>query len=186
MSNNRIQSSAPRKRRSRSRPLPKWLKEQQDLDDMARRRCLLVLAVLSGEKPVTEAITEAGISRPLYYQLEEKALKAMLRALMPGTEAEPSNGADGLTRRVTELEARLQRAEIEKRRAERLLFLARKVLPKGRMTTGPGRPRKPTASSSTSTGRRRSTRLKPLPTEASEVTNQLVASTLKRDGGDES
>ena len=34
-----------------------------------------MLSVLSGEKPVTDAITEAGISRQLYYQLEEKALQ---------------------------------------------------------------------------------------------------------------
>lgn len=142
---------------------------------MARRRCLMVLSVVSGEKPVTDAITEAGISRPLYYQLEEKALRAMLRALTPGTEVEDSNGADGMVRRIAELETKLRRAEVEKRRAERLLFLARKILPKGRMANGPGRPRgSRTASRSTSTGRRRSTRSKPSATEASEVANQLL------------
>src|SRR5262245_41158938 len=49
-------------RRHRARPTPSWLLEQQDLDEIARRRCLMVLSVLSGETPVTDAITSSNIS----------------------------------------------------------------------------------------------------------------------------
>src|SRR2546423_3901723 len=78
--------SKPRRRRHRARPVPGWLKEQQDLDEMAKRRTLMVLEVLSGQKPVTDAVEEAQISRPLYYQLETKAVRAMLAALQPGAD----------------------------------------------------------------------------------------------------
>lgn len=47
---------------------------------MAHGRCLMLLSVLSGQKTVTRAIEEAKISRALYYQLELRALKGMMRA----------------------------------------------------------------------------------------------------------
>ena len=80
---------------TRRRPTPRWLREQQDLDEMGRRRCLMILSVLSGEKAVSDAIAEAQISRQMYYQLEEKALAAMLRAVSPGATSEdaPPAGA---------------------------------------------------------------------------------------------
>ena len=151
-------SVASKNRSHRARPTPTWLKEQQDLDEMARRRCLLVLSVLSGEKPVTDAIQEAGISRGLYYQLEEKALRAMLRALAPGASADSTqgSGADGMVRRISELEAQLQGAQQERRRTERLLYLTRNLVRRGRMTAdGRGRPAK--GRSSTKSGARSST-----------------------------
>lgn len=136
--------SADKRRKMRPRPTPKWLKEQQDLDDIARRRCLMVLSVLSGEQPVTEAIVGAGISRGLYYQLEEKALRAMLRALSPGGSLDEvgTPGADGMLKRMTELEEQVKSLEQEKRRSERMLLLTRKLMRKGPVTTGRGRPPK--------------------------------------------
>ena len=141
-------SSKPndKRRRNRPRPTPRWLKEQQDLDDVARRRCLMVLSVLSGEVPVTDAIVSTGISRQLYYQLEEKALRAMLRALAPGgtSEATGTPGADGMLRRMAELEERTKTLEQEKRRAERMLLLTRKLMGRGPVKTGKGgRPPRP-------------------------------------------
>ena len=82
-SKERVEAKAKGTRKHRSRPLPKWLQERRDLDEMARRRCLLILSVLSGEKPVSDAIAESGLSRNTYYQLEEKALGGMLQALGP-------------------------------------------------------------------------------------------------------
>lgn len=144
------------KRRHRPRPTPTWLKEQQDLDEVARRRCLLVLSVLSGEMPVTDAIAQGGISRGLYYQLEERALRAMLRALSPSASAhsEESNGADGMLRRMAELEDKLKKAEQDRRRMERLLFLTRKVVRPGPAKTEKGRPATARAARSTPRGRR--------------------------------
>lgn len=142
------------RRRHRARPTPRWLRAQQDLDDTARRRTLLVLSVLSGETPVTDAIAQAQVSRGLYYQLEERALRAMLRALTPGAQpqadGEVGSGADGYLKRIGELEARLKMLETEKRRAERLLLLTRKVVPKGPVSSGRGRPPKTATTTSPS------------------------------------
>lgn len=112
----------------------------------------MVLAVLSGEKPVTTAVDEAKISRGFYYQLETKALNAMLAALAPGSDGDASPGATGLTDRIRELEAKLARAEQQKRRAERLLHLSRKLGGPTVLKTGRGRP--PKAAGSTKGGRR--------------------------------
>ena len=139
----------PHRRRQRPRPTPAWLLEQQDLDEIARRRCLMVLSVLSGETPVTEAIESANISRQMYYQMEERALRAMLRAVTPGAESTPSSSAteSAAARKVSELESKVTRLEQERRRSERLLMLTRKVLKPGPLTTGArGRPPPPPSS----------------------------------------
>ena len=60
-----------RRREPRSRGVPRWLTGRKDLDEVAQRRTLLILSVLSGHTPVTTAIADHGISRPLYYQLEK-------------------------------------------------------------------------------------------------------------------
>lgn len=145
----RGESKPPRARKHRSRPVPKWIREKQELDEMARRRCLLILAVLSGEKPVSDAIAESGLSRNTYYQLEEKALDAMLAALGPTPPGrKPDRSAE-----IATLEAKVTRLEEEKRRAERLLLLTRKVVRTGRLTLpGLGRPRSTMAGVKPSSG----------------------------------
>jgi hypothetical protein len=142
-----------KKRRRRARPTPRWLSTRPNLDEMGKRRCLLVLSVLSGERPVSDVIEEAQISRQMYYQLEERALCAMLLALTPGA-SEP--GATEPAKRIAELEQKVAQLEADRRRGERLLLLTRKVL-KGPMKLAAGRPRKSReAASSTNAGRRRS------------------------------
>jgi len=130
------------KRKHRSRPTPKWLIEKQELDEIGRRRCLMVLEVLSGAKAVTDVIADGQMSRGTYYKLEERALGAMLRALSPtagpdGTEAQALSAA---LSRAAELEDKLTRTEKEKRRSDKLFFLTRKLVKPGPMTTGSGRP----------------------------------------------
>jgi hypothetical protein len=149
---------------------------------MARRRALLVLSVLSGEKAVTDAIEEAGISRPLYYQLETKALQAMLRALAPGnSDSTGTPGADGMLRRISELEEQVKHLAQEKRRCERLLFLTRKVVKKGPVASPVGRPRK-TKSSSTSSGPKSSTPSTPASTLPMSPSPSSPSSTSTKDG----
>ncbi len=126
--------------RRRARPTPAWLMEPGDLDEMARRRCLLVLSVLSGETPVTDAIEEAKISRGTYYQLESRALRAMLAALSPGSADDGASLSHSA--KIAELEKKVARLEQEKRRAERLLLVTRQVIKPGALTTGAGRPPK--------------------------------------------
>lgn len=113
-------------RRKRARPTPRWLSSEQ-IDQAARGRCLMLLSVLSGEKPVTDAIAEAGISRATYYQLETRALSAMLRVLAPGTNVE-NEEANGPLRRISQLEEKLRKLEQRKRRLERLLLMTRRLV----------------------------------------------------------
>jgi hypothetical protein len=141
-------------RKRRSRPTPRWLMKKTDLDEVARNRVMLVLSVLSGETPVSTAIEQSGISRGLYYQLETKALNAMLLALAPGADGDASPDATGLHHRIKDLEDKVTRAEQAQRRAERLLFVHRK-LSSGAVKTQRGRPARsaPSTTSSTRTGR---------------------------------
>ena len=151
----RAESPAPKqeqKRKHRSRPTPKWLKEPapEGPESVARRRCMLVLAVLSGEQPVTDAIESTGVSRQLYYQLEERALKAMLRALMPSAEGREEVELS-LAAQLDSALSKVKQLEMEKRRAERLLLLTRKLIRPGQLTVGRGgRPRKYVRRSATS------------------------------------
>jgi hypothetical protein len=121
---------------------------------MAQRRCLMILSVLSGEKSVEDASREAQIIPALYYQLEKKALTAMLTALVPGAtrDGSPAPALAQMERRIVELET-------TKRRLERLLHLTRLTLKPGPMTSGrKGRPT--TRHASADAGRKRSPRSK--------------------------
>ena len=135
------------RRKHRARPLPKWVKHSSELDAVARSRCLLVLSVLSGETPVSDAIVQAKISRGTYYHLETRALKAMLAALNPLATSATDGSADlsAAAERIEHLEATVKRLEQDHRRAQRLLLLSRKSL---RVPiTGPRRGRPPRTAS---------------------------------------
>ena len=121
---------AGQQRKARRRPMPRWLNQSQELNTIARSRCLLILSVLSGEMPVTEAIKDAQITRQTYYNLETRALQAMLAALNPlaSTADDGSPNLSAAMRRIAELEARVKGLEQEKRRAERMLLLTRKSI----------------------------------------------------------
>ena len=151
------------RRRRRRRPVPKWLKAKE-LDQIARSRCLMVLSVLSGETPVTDAIRQAKISRGTYYQLETRALEAMLVALNPLASRAETGAADlsAATARIGELEAQVKALEQDRRRGRRLLLLTRKsfwrTLKVRRATTK--------AAGSTPSGKRPSRTLKAKATQA--------------------
>lgn len=110
----------------------------------------MVLDVLSGARPVTDVIEAAGISRGTYYQLETRAITAMLRALGPAPQVE-ENGAPS-SRRIGELEEKVKTLEQGRRRTERLLLLTRKVVKggvtlKSKRTASTGAGRSPLRSS---------------------------------------
>ncbi len=117
---------APGSRKHRSRTTPKWLLRSEEIDKIAQQRCLMVLNVLSGEVPVSDAIQAAGISRGLYYQLETRALGAMLRALGPLANAEGVETSP--VRQITLLEAKVKELERANRRGQRLLLMTRRVI----------------------------------------------------------
>jgi hypothetical protein len=135
--------------------MPKWLKTKQDLDEMARRRCFMILNVLSGAQPVSAAIEEAHISRGQYYQLETKAVRGMLAALMPNQSAE-GEPAVSAQERITQLETKVSHLERDKRRLERLLYLTKQVVRPGPLWQPMRMRTKRNASSSTTSGKPRS------------------------------
>ena len=171
-------SAKPARRRvDRKRGVPRWLTGRKDLDEVAQRRTLLILSVLSGQTPVTAAITEHGISRPLYYQLEMKGLVGMMRALVPGANAASSPDDATPMRQIIELETKVTRLEQENRRLERLLFFAKKVLPAGPVAFPQKRGRKP-GRRSTSGGLAPSLgSKKPATTQASSVATPSTSTT---------
>ena len=113
-------------RRHRARTTPKWLLKSEEIDQIAQQRCLMVLSVLSGETPVTDAIKTAGISRGTYYQLETRALSGMLRALGPLASAEGLETSP--VRQIAALEAKIKELERAGRRSQRLLLMTRRVI----------------------------------------------------------
>jgi len=128
----------------------------KDLDEIAQRRCLMVLSVLSGERSLAEACREVEMAPAMYYQLETKALRAMLTALTPG-----SGSVERPTPLLQQLEEKVSMLERDKRRLERLLALTRQTIKPGPMSTGrTGRIRLP-SSSDGSTPLPSSTRSKP-------------------------
>jgi hypothetical protein len=139
------------------------LTAKNDHDETAKRRVLMILSVLSGEKAVTEVIAEHRISRPTYYQQETKALKAMLEALTPGQNGSRKlSKVDELTRQVEQLQAKLEAAERRERRTQRLLHMTRKMVKPGKVTTG--KKRKSRRRSSKTTGSKSSTTCEKRPT----------------------
>jgi hypothetical protein len=138
-----------RRREPRSRGMPRWLSGREDLDQVAQRRTMMILSVLSGHTPVTTAISEHGISRPLYYQLETKGLIGMMKALIPGANASANPDEATPMRQVANLEDKVIRLEQENRRLERLLLLAKKILPAGPIAMPEKRGRKPGRRSTT-------------------------------------
>jgi hypothetical protein len=179
------EKKAEGKRKHRARLTPKWLLDEQGLDEIARRRCLLVLEVLSGARAVTDVLAEAQLSRGTYYKLEERALGAMLRALSPAAGADGTDGqalAAALSR-TAELEAKLRQTEKEKRRADKLAFLTRKLVKAGPLTTGVGRlPGSRNRPRSTTDGRKLSRASKPSATEAATTPAGATDSIPTADG----
>ena len=124
----------PRRKRNEVR-LPSMLTRAEG-DEMAKRRCLMLLAVLSGQTTISQAIKDAQISSGTYYQLETRALTAMLEALAPAVTTETGQER---SRSFSSLQARLTHLEQEKRRLERLLAMATKIVKPGPMKTAMGR-----------------------------------------------
>ena len=126
----RAGTAAGRARKHRRRAVPRWLKSSKEVEAVARGRCLMLLSVLSGEVPVTDAIAQAKISRATYYQLETRALQAILTAMNPlaGSCSGASTDLSAAMSRIEQLEILVKRLEQDKRRNQRLLLLTRKSM----------------------------------------------------------
>jgi hypothetical protein len=114
--------------------------KSEEIDQVSRQRCLMVLSVLSGETPVTDAIQTAGISRGTYYQLETRALSGMLRALGPLASAEGLETSP--VRQIAALETKVKELEKAGRRCQRLLLMTRRVIESRERRIGSTKPGK--------------------------------------------
>ena len=177
----RAQDSKQKRAKSKPRPPPRWLVQKKELDDIARRRCLLVLSVLSGETPVSDAVEQAQVSRQTYFDMETRALEAMLAALTP---ASMESEAAGRTR-LEELEQTVAQLEREKRRAERLLLLTRRVVKPGTLKAAPGRPRRKGSRPRSTTRGNKPSSASPTTSETTMKTSEAQASTPTTAGEDE-
>jgi hypothetical protein len=115
--------------------------EQQAI---AQRRCLMILAVLAGQKSVQEVIEEEHVSRTFYYQLEDRGLAGMMKALSPRVEGVRSEHRELSQAReqIRTLTERMKSLTQRKRSAERLLRLLIKSNHARVSTERRGRPRK--------------------------------------------
>lgn len=109
-------------------------------DAAAKAKVAAVLAVLSGEKAISEVCRETGLQPLQYYKLETRLVEAMV-----ATAGMPSSGR---RRRSPVAEAatlaeKTEQLRQEHRRMQCLLRVSRKLLrPPKRARKGPGRPPK--------------------------------------------
>lgn len=134
----------PQRHRRTSHNLPLWLMQPGESQAIAQRRTLMILSVLAGQKSVQEVIEEEKVSRTFYYQLEDRGLHGMLKALSPRIE-----GITDEHRQLTQareqlrlLSERVKALTQRKRSAERLLRLLIKSNSARVTTERRGRPRK--------------------------------------------
>jgi hypothetical protein len=73
------------------------------------KRARMVLQVQAGELSVTEACEALGISRPHYYEMEERVMAAALAAAAPRKPGPKEKGPE--EKAAAELEERLRKAE---------------------------------------------------------------------------
>ena len=124
--------------------LPLWLMQPNEQQAIARSRTLMILSVLAGQKSVKEAIEEQKVSRVFYYQLEDRALHGMLRALSPRVMGVSSEHRELMVARaqIRALSQRVKHLTQRKRSAERLLRMLLKSNQARVTTRRRGRPRK--------------------------------------------
>ena len=130
--------------RRTSHHLPLWLMQPNEQQAIARSRCLMILSVLAGQKSVKEAIEEQKVSRVFYYQLEDRALEGMLKALSPRVERLTSEHVELMEARskIRTLSRQVKGLTQRRRSAERLLRLLLKSNQARVTTRRRGRPRK--------------------------------------------
>jgi hypothetical protein len=134
----------PQRHRRTSHNLPLWLMQPAESQAIAQRRCLMILSVLAGQKSVQEVIEEERVSRTFYYQLEDRGLAGMLKALSPRIEGVTSEHQELSQAReqLRLLSERVKSLTQRKRSAERLLRLLIRSNPARVTTERRGRPRK--------------------------------------------
>jgi hypothetical protein len=105
----------------------------------ARQRAAVILAVLSGDCPLTEASRRLGITSATYYALERRALHAMVQALEGVKER---HRIAAITRQQVQLEQEVLRLQALVRATQRAAGLPPPSKPSKRRRKSPPRARK--------------------------------------------
>jgi transposase-like protein len=106
-------------------------RKKQPLDRMevtdapAKAKVAMVLEVLSGEKPISQACQETGLKPLQYYKLEEKMIRAMLSAALLPNGAGRHRASGAATAAIAEETESLRQ---EHRRMKSLVRVSRKLL----------------------------------------------------------
>jgi hypothetical protein len=115
----------------------------------ARRMAAAILEVLAGARTPTEAAQALAVSVPRYYQIEARALAALLTACEArprGRQADPANEAASLRRENQRLQRDISRHQALARAAQRTIGLTPPTPPPPRTAkTGKRRRRRPVA-----------------------------------------
>jgi len=130
--------------RRTSHNMPLWLMQPSEQQAIAQRRTLMILSVLAGQSSVQEVIEQEQVSRTFYYQLEDRGLAGMMKALSPRVEGVTSEHRELSEAReqIRTLTERVKSLTQRKRSAERLLRLLIKSNHARVRTERRGRPRK--------------------------------------------
>ena len=98
--------------------------KQEPLSPQARERGAIVLEVLAGTIPLSEAAESLGINPPAYYNLETRALQGLVRAC----EARPRGPGTNYKKQIRELEETNRKLAREARRYQSLTRAAQKAI----------------------------------------------------------
>jgi hypothetical protein len=105
--------------------------EKLEGSEQARERLRVVLETIAGRKPVQDACQELGICEQLFERIRARAMQAAARSLELKSAGRPRkirSAAEGqiagLQKRIAELEALLQAAEVRAELADALPRLA--------------------------------------------------------------
>jgi hypothetical protein len=125
---------------------PRRRKDPLLASEAARKAAAAVLHVVAGLKTPTQASQAMGVSINRYYQLEDRALQGMMRALEPlprGRRTSPGAEAERLTREKARLEREVTRYRALLRASQKALGLAPAPSKEGDSRRGGTKARRP-------------------------------------------
>jgi len=100
--------------------------ERPEGSEGAKKTAAAILEVLAGARTTTDAAEALSVSLPRYYQLEARAIAAMVEALEPrrrGRQVSPDHEIEALRKEKARLERECARSQALARTAQRALGL---------------------------------------------------------------
>jgi hypothetical protein len=117
-------AAGPAAKRSRLRHTPGGITLGKDAGHEARRLAAAILEVLAGARTPSQAAEALGVSLPRYFQLETRAMQA----LVAGCEARPRGPGRSADRELTALRRQHERLQRELSRQQTLVRLAQRTI----------------------------------------------------------